>query len=359
MCIYSVRMDKITEYLKKEPWVNIWAGSWSLHTCSYWAEMYVDTLRLYEKSFVTSALFVCHEGKSAAYIPEGDRTAIRTYLADHAIEDPSRISAVCRALEQEADRILAFIDAHIGKKISKETYEAYWRMHLTYYISHVHVKYVVDALPDAILETYLPMFEKARVYAEPVFTRTEDFSRSLAEIVGDTYGYPPYLILQTLKGEFERYFDDSPFPNKEILEARFHAAALFVNQNILEIASGRDVVLIDEALKERFAGRKLAGMSAYPGVVRGIARIILDPSHASHFSSGDILISGMTRPDFLPLMKQAAAFVTDSGGILCHAAIVAREMKKPCVIGTEWATKFFQDGDMVEVDAEHGIVKKI
>lgn len=58
-------------------------------------------------------------------------------------------------------------------------------------------------------------------------------------------------------------------------------------------------------------------------------------------------------------MEKAAAFVTDEGGILCHAAIIAREMNKPCVIGTEKATKFFSDGDLVEVDATHGRVRKI
>jgi len=58
-------------------------------------------------------------------------------------------------------------------------------------------------------------------------------------------------------------------------------------------------------------------------------------------------------------MQRAAAFVTDEGGITCHAAIVAREMKKPCVIGTKIATKIFKDGDIVEVDADKGIVRKI
>jgi len=67
----------------------------------------------------------------------------------------------------------------------------------------------------------------------------------------------------------------------------------------------------------------------------------------------------MTTPDFVPAMKLAAAFVTDEGGIGCHAAILARELKVPCVIGTRFATQVFKDGDMVEVDAEKGIVKKI
>jgi pyruvate,water dikinase len=67
----------------------------------------------------------------------------------------------------------------------------------------------------------------------------------------------------------------------------------------------------------------------------------------------------MTDPHYLPIMKKAAAFVTDEGGLLCHAAIVARELKKPCVISTKVATKIFKDGDLVEVDANRGIIRKI
>ncbi|MFH1030379.1 MAG: PEP-utilizing enzyme [bacterium] len=74
-------------------------------------------------------------------------------------------------------------------------------------------------------------------------------------------------------------------------------------------------------------------------------------------NEGDVIVSVMTRPDYLPAMKKACAFVTDEGGVTCHVAIVAREMKKPCVIGTKIATKILKDGDLVEVDANNGIVK--
>jgi pyruvate,water dikinase len=67
----------------------------------------------------------------------------------------------------------------------------------------------------------------------------------------------------------------------------------------------------------------------------------------------------MTTPDYVPAMNKAAAFVTDEGGITCHAAIVAREMKKPCVIATRFGTKMFKDGDLIEVDADNGIIRKI
>jgi len=74
---------------------------------------------------------------------------------------------------------------------------------------------------------------------------------------------------------------------------------------------------------------------------------------------GDVLVSGSTNPDLLPAMKKAAAFVTDIGGITSHAAIVARELRIPCVVGAKIATKVLKDGDKVNVDANHGIVKKI
>ena len=79
----------------------------------------------------------------------------------------------------------------------------------------------------------------------------------------------------------------------------------------------------------------------------------------SQLKEGEILVSPMTIPDFLPAMKKAAAFVTDEGGILCHAAIVAREMKKPCIVGTKFATQVLEDGDYIEVDANRGIVTLI
>ena len=67
----------------------------------------------------------------------------------------------------------------------------------------------------------------------------------------------------------------------------------------------------------------------------------------------------MTTPDYIPAMKKAAAFVTDEGGITCHAAIIAREMKKPCIVGTKIATQILHDGDLVEVDADKGVVRII
>ena len=74
---------------------------------------------------------------------------------------------------------------------------------------------------------------------------------------------------------------------------------------------------------------------------------------------GEILIASMTHPEYLLALKKAAAIVTDEGGITCHASVIAREFKKPTVIGTKFASKVFTDGDLVEVDANKGIVRKL
>lgn len=104
---------------------------------------------------------------------------------------------------------------------------------------------------------------------------------------------------------------------------------------------------------------ELKGNIAQKGKAVGKARLILIEHQVEKLQEGEILIASMTDPNMLPAMKKAAAIVTDEGGITCHAAIVSRELKKPCIIATKIATKIFQDGDMIEVDAENGIVRKL
>lgn len=103
----------------------------------------------------------------------------------------------------------------------------------------------------------------------------------------------------------------------------------------------------------------IKGTVAFKGKVQGIAKIVKTVEELDKVNDGDILVTQMTFPSFIMAMKRAAGFVTDEGGITCHAAIVAREMKKPCIIGTKNATVLLKDGDIVEVDAESGIVRKI
>lgn len=102
---------------------------------------------------------------------------------------------------------------------------------------------------------------------------------------------------------------------------------------------------------------EIKGQCGCRGSAAGIVRIVNVPSDIAKVKEGDILVSICTQPDLLPAMKKAAAFITDQGGVTSHAAIVAREMNTPCVIGTKIATKVLKDGMRVEVDANKGIVR--
>ncbi len=104
---------------------------------------------------------------------------------------------------------------------------------------------------------------------------------------------------------------------------------------------------------------ELIGQVAMKGEARGIVKIINANEDLNKMNLGDILVSRLTGPNLLPAMKKAAAIVTDTGGLSCHAAIVARELKIPCVVGTNIATKVLKDGDKVEVDANEGIIRII
>ena len=96
------------------------------------------------------------------------------------------------------------------------------------------------------------------------------------------------------------------------------------------------------------------------GIVRGTARIITDPfKEQNKFKRGEILVAGMTSPEYIIVMKKASAVITDYGGMTCHAAIVSRELGVPCLVNTRNATKLIKTGDLVEIDTGKGTVKII
>ena len=102
----------------------------------------------------------------------------------------------------------------------------------------------------------------------------------------------------------------------------------------------------------------IKGLGAAPGLASGPVRVIRELSDATRLNEGDVLVTHMTAPDWVPLMRKAAAIVTDSGGMTCHAAIVSRELGIPCLVGTGEGTTRLRDGEVVTVDATHSLVRE-
>ncbi len=100
----------------------------------------------------------------------------------------------------------------------------------------------------------------------------------------------------------------------------------------------------------------LHGLAASNGTASGAARILRSPQEGRLLRDGEVLVAPTTNPDWVPTIRRAAGLVTDSGGMTCHAAIVARELGVPCVVGTHDATTTLHDGDLVTVDGRRGVV---
>ncbi|MBI5073462.1 hypothetical protein HZA99_06620 [Candidatus Woesearchaeota archaeon] len=148
---------------------------------------------------------------------------------------------------------------------------------------------------------------------------------------------------------------------KEILEER-HKKSVFVTFHPGEqyIFSGKEAEdFISELNKTQQHEQEeiLKGHCASQGKVTGRVKVCRGMAEVAKFKEGEILVACMTQPEFVPAMKKAIAIVTDEGGLTCHAAIISRELKKPCIISTKKATRVLKDGMLVEVNATEWYVK--
>lgn len=163
-----------------------------------------------------------------------------------------------------------------------------------------------------------------------------------------------------------------------------HRAALFaIHQGRAVTLFGKDASLVKKILEKQdpqkskllskkllaLKNREFRGTPAFRGVAEGKVVKIIEEDFGHYLKifkkyesilkgkSGFILVGTKTRPEIVPYIQKASAIVTDIGGITSHAAIVSRELKKPCVIGTEIATEVLNTGDFVEVNADKGVIK--
>ena len=147
---------------------------------------------------------------------------------------------------------------------------------------------------------------------------------------------------------------------KTTLQDRIEYSVWHFHQGKYEIYTGQvasDLFSIVSEDEFEQTIKSLNGVCAYRGKVIGRVRQVIDSKSMKQFRSGEILVAYMTDVSVVPAMKIAGAIVTDVGGVTCHASIISREFKVPCVIGTRIGTKLLKDGYLVEVDAENGSIE--
>lgn len=345
---------------KHDDWIKIYDGRWSFLTSTHFVEQYTKEIRFGRQPFIKSqSIIFISRGRSQGWMRQQDMDSLGRYLSREVENNPKLAKEISQRLKFQAKEILNFIDKNENTVATLKLYQEFWRRVLAYFPPHINVKYVVDYLRPDLLKKYLPNLQAARLADEPILKRTEDFMISFATILGKKAKYRPELLLCLTKEELNEYFKTKKLPTKLELEKRDEKSVIIGDKTFFKFFTGSAADQVEKLTAQNQNAKVVKGTTGFAGKVTGVVRIVTDPKKSRGFKKGEILVTGATRPEFLPIMHKAAAFITDAGGILSHAAITAREMKKPCVIGTKNGTKIFKTGDLVKVDAGKGIVKKL
>ena len=215
---------------------------------------------------------------------------------------------------------------------------------------------LAGSLPELLVGKVYGTFKAFREEKGELLTKAEEFlSFYSARVAGnellDFYRIAEVFHKETVDKEqiAERRHGYLYFNKRILVEKQGNEINEFLNSNHIALLEDEETTLGDSG--------QLMGTSAFGGKIKGVVSIIVNEKDFCKMKKGDILVASMTVPKFLPVMKIAGAMVTDEGGVLCHAAIVARELEIPTVIGTKRATSVLTDGDLVEVDANNGKVR--
>lgn len=187
---------------------------------------------------------------------------------------------------------------------------------------------------------------------------TAHYATLLLDEIGKRVSIASNLLKYASPREISKIFQQ-PLA-KGLLEQRKQNSVFYWDQQGHDCVVGTEANMIKEAIlgtTDLSDVDDFRGLSACTGKAIGKVKIVKSAKEIDKVNQGDILVAVMTRPDYVPAMKKAAAIVTDEGGVTCHAAIVSRELGIPCIIGTKIATKVLKDNQQVEVNANHGWVR--
>lgn len=179
-----------------------------------------------------------------------------------------------------------------------------------------------------------------------------------------TKNYPQYTSIMYVLTPNELFsLEKKPLSAKKISLIKKRLKGCFIWKDKLHLIKEFEKIKKRDYLKfsEVLIGEntEISGQVAFAGKASGRVRIVKTKDQLLEAQDEEILVTEMTSPDYVPAMKKSGGIITDEGGLTCHAAIVARELKIPCIVGTKVATKILKDGDFVRLDTNSGSVKII
>ncbi len=328
-----------------------WTAQISPFMSSLLALCYTQQIEAKYRTGFNELIIFSNGSKSTCYLKDADRKRFAEYVISKFAMSAADMEKLCQTIKDKADELIAFCE-ETKDTFSTDTYYRFKELFLDYNFYHITPRHLADFLDPDKIKPYMGMLSETRIYVEKLHYGLDLF---LADLLSN-------LLKTNREGVLHHTFEEIEFAltkNSElpkVLLNEFTDFCIIARKDSFEKLPKDKAVKVFSALNETVASSGISGTVAFKGKVIGRVKIVIDPSKVLDFREGDILVAEMTRPEYVPFMNLASAVVTDGGGMLCHAAIVARELKKPCIIGTKNATKVFKDGDMVEVDADKGVI---
>jgi pyruvate,water dikinase len=355
-----IKPNEDVNFIFSNKWIKIWDFYFPLRFLNLLVDIHLEYPRMlgYENR---NTLHIFSRGSEEAYFIENEIKDLEK-IRKKKLMSEGYMRKHLKEAEGSITLLSEFLDTSSLNSIKDlEKYSCLFKEMLSYYrASRPEIFEIVELLLKTemnkkyyqnLIEEYGKLRFKLKKAWFDAEKRTEKLRRTAAKKLGLTFK------------EYELMVGDK-IVNKTELRNRNKLCVFGLVEGKKVLFVGDSAKKITSYLKEKINVEKIIkGRTVFHGFVIGKVRIIPQSNYtkmmekARLFQAGEILVTGMTQPDIVFACNKASAIITDEGGITCHAAIISRELKIPCVIGTKIATKIFKDGDLVEVDAERGIVR--
>ena len=225
----------------KTEWINRWAGSYTFTSCSYWAPQYSKTLkRILGKGF-DNVLFIHKRGTASFFVKNDEFKTFGEYLALKTLNNESEALELLKQLKENTDLIMSLMNELEGSILTPEQYSLFYPVFERHLAHHNFMKKTVDFLNPELLERLLPEFQDARIYSEAVYSRTEQFFRSLATSIAIKENYDKENITCLTQQELETYIETGTLPDESELRERFEASAILFENGKIKLFTGSEV----------------------------------------------------------------------------------------------------------------------
>ena len=320
------------------------------------------------KDYNTDAIF--HEGMWTTFMSEEERNK-RMEEGLELLSNNEKFEEYKKEIEVKMKEVPVFCE-EILKEINKENVERAFKLAEELFRDYSKTEYFFTdkAFQESKnnkelsknLEEMGDLKNRGRAVINDLFLVEDSWFSKLLSELSEKFNLDPEIISQLSMEEFYGLFDNK-MPNKEAISERNRYAMITENKRV-RLLQGEDADQIIQSYKID-VNQEIKGQSANKGKVKGKVKLFVYgfdefdkvSKLIDEMEEGDILVAETTSPEIFKACKKASAIITSEGGLLSHAAIVSRELKIPCIVGTGNATQVLKDGDEVEVDADKGTVR--